>query len=51
MRIQRIILKHHGDIAVLRMQVVDDAVADNDIAARLLLKPRDHPQRGGFAAA
>ncbi|MNC25843.1 hypothetical protein D3C75_739510 [compost metagenome] len=51
MRVQRVVLKHHRNIAVLRMQIIDNAFSDNNIAACLLLKACDHPQRGGFAAA
>ena len=40
-----------GDVAVARRQVVDQPVADPDIAAGDVLQPRDHAQRGGLAAA
>jgi len=30
-RIQRVVLEHHRDVAVARIQVVDDAVADPDL--------------------
>ena len=50
-RIQRVALEHHGDIAVLRRDIVDDAAADADVAVRHVLKARDHPQRRGLAAA
>ena len=33
-RIERVVLEHHGDVALLRRQVVDHAVADADFAAR-----------------
>ena len=29
--IERVVLEHHGDVAVFRLQVVDDAVADGDV--------------------
>lgn len=51
MRIQRVILEHHRNIAVFRMKVVYDTLADDNIPACLLLQACDHPQRGGFAAA
>ncbi len=51
MRIQRIVLEHHRDVAILRRHVVDDVAADQDVAVGDILKPGDHPQRGGLAAA
>ncbi len=50
-RIERIGLKHHGDIAILWRHVIDDTVADPDLAGRNLLKPRYHPQKRGLATA
>ena len=50
MRVERIVLEHHCDIAVLRRNVVDDVAADHDVAVGDVLKPRDHPQRGRLAA-
>ena len=31
--VERVVLEHHGDVAVARRQVVDDPVADADVAA------------------
>src|SRR6516165_10316217 len=45
MRIKRIVLKHHGDVAIFRLQVIHDAAADGDGAAAHLLKAGDHAQR------
>ena len=50
-RIERVVLEDHGDIAILRGDVVDDTLADEDVAARLLLESGEHAQRGGLAAA
>ena len=50
-RIQRVVLEHHRDVAVLRRHVVDDVAADHDVAVGDVLEPRDHPQRGRLAAA
>ena len=50
-RVERVVLEHHGDVAVLRRHVVDDAVADADRPLRDRLEPGDHPQRGRLAAA
>jgi hypothetical protein len=51
MRVQRIVLEHHGDVAVLGVDLVDDAIADRDLPARDLLETRDHAQQRTFAAA
>ena len=32
MRIERVVLKHHGDVAIHRRQLVHDNVADQDLA-------------------
>lgn len=50
-RVERVVLEHHGDVPVLGRQVGDVAVADADGAAVDVLQPREHPQRGGLAAA
>src|SRR5262245_5283841 len=48
--IKRVVLEHHGDVAILRLQAVDDAIADGDGAVADLLQARYHAQGGGFAA-
>ena len=50
-RIQRVVLEHHGDVAVARRHVVHHVAADPDLALGNLLEPRDHAQRRGLAAA
>ena len=50
-RVQRVVLEDHRDVAVARRDVVDDPIADAQRAGRDLLEPGDHPQRGGLAAA
>ncbi len=50
-RIQRIVLEHHGDVALLGFQVIDHALADDDLSAADLFQPGDHAQERGFAAA
>jgi hypothetical protein len=51
MRIERVGLEHHGDVAVLRCDVIDQPFADADLAAGSLLQPGDHAQQRGLAAA
>ncbi len=50
MRIERVVLEDHRDVAVLRRHVVDEPLANEDVAARLLLEPGDHAKGGGLAA-
>ncbi len=50
-RIERVALEHHGDVAVARGHVVDDAVADHDAALADVLETREHAQRGRLPAA
>jgi hypothetical protein len=49
-RVQRVVLKDHRDVPVLRRQVVDETVADVDTPRRDGLEPGDHPERGSLAA-
>ena len=51
MRIERVVLENHRDIAVLRRYIVHLVVTDVHFAVRNLLQTRDHPQGRGFAAA
>ena len=50
-RVERVALEDHRDVAVAGRDVVDDTFADPDDAARDVLEPRDHAQRGRLAAA
>ena len=50
-RIQRVVLEDHRDVAIARRQVVDDLVADQQLTLRDVLQAGDHPQRGRLAAA
>ena len=50
-RIERVVLEHHRDVALFRRHVVDDALADQDVALRNLLEPGDHPEQRRFSAA
>ena len=50
-RVQRVVLEHHRDVAVLGRQVVHDLATDGDCARADLLQAGDRPQRRGLAAA
>ena len=50
-RIERVVLEHHRDVALLRRHAVDDVAADRDLALADLLEPRDHAQQRRLAAA
>ncbi len=49
MRVQRVVLEHHRDVAVLRAHTGDVAVADVDASLVGLLETGEHPQAGGLA--
>jgi hypothetical protein len=51
MRIERVVLEHHRDVAVCRLDFVHHAVADLNRAARDGLKPGHHAEKRGLAAA
>jgi hypothetical protein len=51
MRIDGVVLEHHGDIALLGFALVHHLVGNQQIAARNVFEPGDHAQSGGFAAA
>ena len=49
-RVERVVLEDHGDVALLGRHVVHDAAADADRALRDHLEPGDHAQRRRLAA-
>ncbi len=51
MRVERVILEHHGDVAVLRLDIVDHPPVDRDRARGHILEPGDHPEHRRLAAA
>ncbi len=51
MRIQRIGLEHHGQVALGRGDLRDVTAIEFDGSRRHFFKPGDQPQQGGFAAA
>ena len=50
-RVERVALEHHRDVALARRGVGDVAAADRDRARRRLLEPGDQPQQRRLAAA
>ena len=50
-RVQRVVLEHHRDVALFRREAVNDPRADPDLAVADLLEPSDHAQQRGLAAA
>jgi hypothetical protein len=50
-RVERVVLEDHRDVTIARRLLVDDLVADPQLALADVLEPRDHPQRGRLAAA
>ena len=50
-RVERVVLEHHRDVALPRLHVGHVGVADRDRAVGDLLETRDHPQQRRLAAA
>ena len=50
MRIERVGLEHHGDVAVARRQIVHPHVADADLASAEILQSGDDAQQRRLAA-
>jgi hypothetical protein len=50
-RIERVVLEHHRDVALLRRLAIDHGVADRHFAAGDLLEAGDHPQERRLAAS
>ena len=49
--VERVVLEHHRDVAVAWRQMVDETVADPDVAAGDVFQACDHAQRRRLAAA
>ncbi len=50
MRVKRVVLEHHRNVAVLGRHVIDLGVANEKVAAGWGFKTGDHPQQGRFPA-
>ena len=50
-RIERVALEHHGNVAITRRQIIDHAIPDEQFPICDLLETGDHPQGRGLAAA
>ena len=50
MRIEGVVLKHHGHVAIARAHVVDDLAADLDLAFGDLLEAGDRAKQRALAA-
>ena len=51
MRIKRVVLEHHGDVAVGRADCVDDLAVDRNGSVGDRFQPGDHPEQSRLAAA
>ena len=51
MRIKRVVLEHHGDIALHGFELVDHGAADGNGALGDAFETGDHAQKCGLAAA
>jgi hypothetical protein len=49
--VERVVLEHHRDVALLGRELVHDPAADRHGPVRDLLEARDHAERGRFPAA
>ena len=51
MRVEGVVLEDHSDVAILRGNVGDVLIADEDATTVDVLQAREHAQGGGLAAA
>src|SRR5207245_4894932 len=49
-RVERVVLEHHRDVAVLGLDLIDDLAVDRNGPAGNFLQPGNHAQGRGFAA-
>jgi hypothetical protein len=50
-RVERVVLEHHRDVALARLEAGDVSIAEADRTVVHGLEARDHPQQRGLAAA
>jgi hypothetical protein len=50
MRVERVRLEHHGDVAIFGRDLVHDPAVDRDLARSNRFKTGDHAQDGCFTA-
>jgi hypothetical protein len=51
MRVERVVLEHHGDVAMRGLHAVDALVTNIEIAGCDRLQPCNDPEQGRLAAA
>src|SRR5690606_4873068 len=51
MRVEGVVLEHHGDTAIARLHAVDDLVSEAKFAAAAVLATGDHAQDRALSAA
>ena len=51
MRVERVVLEHHGDVAIHGSKFIDDLAVNRNVAGADGLEPGNHAQRRGLAAA
>jgi len=50
-RVERVVLEHHRDVALFGREIVDDVAADTDLAIRDVFEARDSLECGRFATS
>ena len=50
-RVEGVVLKHHGDVAFARLKLIHPTLANANLARADLLEPRKHAERRALAAA
>ena len=47
-RVERVVLEDHGNVAIFRLELVHDPITDDDVAGRDLLESGNHAQQRGL---
>src|SRR3954453_2756808 len=50
MRIERVVLEHHRNVALFRLDIVDDAIANRNGSRGDVFQAGEHPQQGRLTA-